>query len=96
MLLGLAPFVGEVLALAPPSGCRLIHAVVKIVHADVDAVHAVVDVDVLVPLAATVLGGPLRGPLLLPLVVFYLLLPLCEIRHRVTRRPVTQIFYRDG
>ena len=60
------------LALAPPSGCRLIHAVVELgyadldaihavvelVHADLDDIHAIVDVDVLVPPAAVV-GGPL-------------------------------------
>ena len=60
----------------------------ELVHVDVVAVHAVVDVDVLVSPAA-VLGGPLRGLLLWAFVVFYLLLPLCELRHRVTSRPVT-------
>ena len=65
LLLGLTSSAAKVLALAPPSGYRLIHAVVELVHAvvelvhaDVDAVHAVVDVDVLVPPPAAVLGGP--------------------------------------
>ena len=52
MLLDLAPFVVEGLALAPPSGCRLIHEVVELVHADVDAVHTVVDDNILVSIIA--------------------------------------------
>ena len=68
MLPGLAPFVAEALALAPPSGCRLIHAVVELVHDDMNAVHVIVDVDALVPPAA-VLGGTLREMLIWPLVV---------------------------
>ena len=89
MLLGRAPFKAEVLALTPPSRCCLIHAIMEFVHADVEAVHAIVDVDVLVPPAA-VLGGPLRGLLLWPFVVFYILFPLCELRYRGTSRPGTQ------
>ena len=60
MLLGVAPFVAEVLALAPLSGCHLIHAVVELVHADMDAVHGVVDVDVifhLLPYLAVLFGA---------------------------------------
>ena len=58
LLLGFAPFIAEVLALAPPSGYRLIHAVVELVHANLDAVHTVMDVDILVSPTA-MLGGPL-------------------------------------
>ena len=89
MLLGRALFDAEEMALTLLSRCCLIHAVTEFVHADVDAVHAIVDVDVLV-LPAAVLGGPLRGLLLWPFVVAYILFPLCELRHRGTTRSVTQ------